>query len=130
MPIGLDTSVVMRLLIGLPADQARLARRRLEQAIEAAEAVLVSDLVIAEAYHALHYHYEVPKSEASELLSRFLESGVVSPEPSSSVRAFGQRGGAGLVDRLIHERYRSLGAVTLTFERRQGHLEGAVRLQV
>jgi hypothetical protein len=37
--------------------------------------------------------------------------------------------GAGLVDRLIHLHYRSLGAATLTFERRQESLEGAARLR-
>jgi hypothetical protein len=33
------------------------------------------------------------------------------------------------VDRLIHARHRALGAVTLTFERKLGALEGAVRLR-
>jgi hypothetical protein len=37
--------------------------------------------------------------------------------------------GAGLADRVIHARYRGLGAVTVTFDRRQSELEGAVRLK-
>jgi len=126
--IGLDTSVVVRLLVGLPEALARSARRRLERATEEGEAVLVADLVIAEAYHALQYHYAVPKAEVRSLLRKFVESGVVRLEPSGSAGALDAKGGAGLVDRLIHARYRSIGAVTLTFERRQGRLEGAVRL--
>ena len=128
MTIGLDTSVVVRLLVGLPEALARAARRRLERATEDGEGVLVADLVIAEAYHALHYHYAVPKIEARSLLRRFVESGVVRIEPSASAAALTPTGGAGLVDRLIHARYRAVGAVTLTFERQQGRLEGAVRL--
>jgi predicted nucleic-acid-binding protein len=126
--IGLDTSVLVRLLIGLPEAQARTARRRLEQAVEAGEPVLVSDLVLAEAYYALQHHYAVPRGEAQAILRRFIESGIVQLQPPASASALIGAGGAGLVDRLIHLRYRSLGAITLTFERRQGNLEGAVRL--
>jgi predicted nucleic acid-binding protein len=126
--IGLDTSVVVRLLVGLPEALARAARQRLERATEEGETILVSDLVIAEAYHALQYHYAIPKAEARSLLRRFVESGVVRLEPAASAAALAAKGGAGLVDRLIHARYRSVGAVTLTLERRQGRLEGAVRL--
>lgn len=128
MTIGLDTSVVVRLLIGVPETLARAAQHRLERATEEGETVLVSDIVVAEAYHALQYHYAVPKAEARSLLRKFVESGVVRLEPSASAAALAAKGGAGLVDRLIHARYRSVGAVTLTFERRQGRLEGAVRL--
>ena len=59
--IGLDTSVVVRLLVGEPQNIARATRRRLERAVEAGERVLVSDLVIAEAYFALQHHYGIPK---------------------------------------------------------------------
>ena len=62
--LGLDTSVVVRLLAVLPEGQALRARARLEQALDAGETVLVTDLVIAEAYHALHHHYRMPKAEA------------------------------------------------------------------
>jgi predicted nucleic acid-binding protein len=127
--IGLDTSVVVRLLVGLPESQARVARRRLEGAVEEGEPVVVSDLVVAEAYHALQHHYAVPKAQARAILRRFVESGIVTLEPHAAVGALEFAGGAGLVDRLIHLRYRSLGAITLTFERRQGSLEGAVRLR-
>lgn len=64
MAIGLDTSVVLRLLVGVPAAQARAAQRRLERAIERGESVIVCDLVIAEAYYALQFHYDVPKADA------------------------------------------------------------------
>jgi predicted nucleic acid-binding protein len=129
MAIGLDTSVVVRLLVGLPESQAQTARRRLERAVERGEHVLVCDLVLAEAYHALQQHYKVPESEARSILEQFATSNVVEVDPPDAVAAFEERRGAGFVDRLIHARYRSLGAVTTTFEKKQGALEGAVRLR-
>ncbi|HVR29969.1 MAG TPA: PIN domain-containing protein [Thermoanaerobaculia bacterium] len=126
--LGLDTSIVVRLLAGLPETQALRAKQRLEQALDEGQMVVVTDLVVAEAYHALHHHYGVPKREAVALLHRFVASGVVELEPASSVPVLGERGGAGFVDRLIHARHRALGALTLTFERRQSRLEGAERL--
>jgi predicted nucleic acid-binding protein len=127
--IGLDTSVVLRLLVGVPEAQARTAQRRLERAVEQGESVIVCDLVIAEAYYALQFHYEVPKAEARSMLVRFVGSGVVTVEPREAEEVLGATSGAGLVDRLIHARHRALGAVTLTFERKLGALEGAVRLR-
>jgi predicted nucleic acid-binding protein len=128
-PIGLDASVVVRLLVGAPEGQAQAARRRLEKAFQAGEEVLVCDLVVAEAYHALHYHYGVPKEEARELLVRFLRSGAVSPDPASVLELLGEAGSSGLVDRMIHQRYHDRGASTFTFDERQGRLEGAVELK-
>ena len=49
--------MVVRLLVGLPEVQAAAARRRLERAVERGEPVFVSDLVLAESYHALQHHY-------------------------------------------------------------------------
>jgi predicted nucleic acid-binding protein len=127
--IGLDTSVVVRLLVGVPEGQARTARRRLEHAIERGESVIVCDLVIAEAYYALQFHYDVPKAEARRMLLRFVRSGVVTLEPREAEEVLDAAAGAGLMDRLIHARHRGLGAVTITFDRRLGALEGAVRLR-
>ena len=91
--------------------------------------MLVCDLVVAEAYYALQFHYDVPKAEARKILMRFVRSGVVTLEPREAEDVLGATAGAGLVDRLIHARHRALGAVTLTFERKLGALEGAVRLR-
>jgi predicted nucleic acid-binding protein len=126
--VGLDTSVVVRLLVGEPAAQAHAARARVARHHGAGDTILVTDLAIAEAYHALQHHYRVPKDEARELLRRFLDSGVVAADPAGTPEALARLGGAGLVDRLIHARHRSCAATTLTFERRQAQLEGAERV--
>jgi predicted nucleic acid-binding protein len=48
---GLDTSVVVRLLTGEPEDLAREAMRYVAQRSRAGDRLLVSDLVLAEAYY-------------------------------------------------------------------------------
>ena len=129
MSLGLDTSIVVRLLVGLPEKEYRIARKRLDDANQANELVLISDLVLAEAYHALCYHYEIPEEEVRRRLADFIQSGLVLLEPAGAIRALLDSRGAGLMDRMIHERYRSLDAVTLTFDRKQADLEGADRLR-
>jgi predicted nucleic acid-binding protein len=126
--LGLDTSVVLRLLTGQPPAEARLAQARLERAHASAETVLVTDLVLAEAYFALCHHYGLAKDEARSLLHRMATSGVLSVVPPEAVSALAPSTGAGMADRLIHARHRAEGAVTLTFDKKMAALEGAVRL--
>lgn len=128
MVVGLDTSVVVRLLVGEPVDQVRAASERLARLHDAGTTILVTDLAVAEAYYALHHHYGVPKREARDLLRRFVESGVVALDPVTSINAFPDSAGTCFVDRLIHERHRAHAGTTLTFERGQAKLVGAEHL--
>jgi len=129
--IGLDTSVVLRLLIGEPRPQMEAARRRIERALIAGEKVIVTDLVIAEAFYALRHHYGVPETGALGRLREFLGSHVVHLDPAGAEESLGQgtRTQARVVDRLIVARYRALGATTATFDLRQARLEGGVLVQ-
>jgi predicted nucleic acid-binding protein len=129
--IGLDTSVVLRLLIGEPRAQAEVARRRIERALVGGEKVIVTDLVVAETFHALQHHYDVPQAMALGQLQAFFKAGIVQVDPVGAAEALGQgaRGHVGVVDRLIVARHRALGATTATFDRRQARLEGGLLLQ-
>jgi predicted nucleic acid-binding protein len=129
--IGLDTSVVLRLLIGEPRAQAEVARRRIERALIAGEKVVVTDLVVAETFHALRHHYDVPQRVALSRLQEFFSAGIVHVDPVAAAEALGhgRREHAGVVDRLIVARHRALGATTATFDRRQARLEGGVLLR-
>jgi predicted nucleic-acid-binding protein len=128
MSLGLDTTVVLRLLTGQPAAEAEAAKKRLEQAVADQEEVVATDLVLAEAYFALQYHYGTSKDEARHRILSMLRSNVILASPREAIRAFVKAQGAGVVDRLIHERHRCSNTVTLTFDRKMGALEGAVRL--
>jgi predicted nucleic acid-binding protein len=125
MSAGLDTSVLLRLLTGMPADQAKRALDDIQERISRSEAIVVSDLVIAETYFALHYHYQVPKAEALKLLEAFLaESGVSSL--GFALRVLGTPNLAtanpGFVDRLIHAEYAAKAGLMLTFEKKAARL--------
>lgn len=129
MSIGLDSSVVVRLLVGTPEAQFRAARRRLETAHARGETVLVSDLVVAEAFHVLRHHYGIEEYRVRARMRDFLRSGLVEPDPPGIEEVFDAPGSPGLVDRLVHLRCRARGAALLTFDRRQGRLEGAEMLR-
>ena len=131
--VGLDTSVVLRILAGGPERQARAARDFLLASVRQGKRLIVSDLVISEAYFALVTHYGVAKQEAVEGLLEMLERGVVHPSTGAtavevlrSTKSSGQK--PGLVDRLIHAQYASLPAGMATIERASRKLARTVVL--
>jgi len=116
MSVGLDTSVVLRLLTGAPALQSQLAQSYIEGA---SSPVVVSDLAVSEAYFALRHHYAVPHAKAVAALlallndSRIQGSGnarQVLTQMKSSTKP-------GLIDRLICADYARDDLETLTFDR-------------
>lgn len=127
---GLDTSVVVRLLSGEPPELAEMALSWLQEQVAAERDCVVSDLVVAEAYFALHHHYDVPKEEAMASLISFLKSpGIVAH--GEALKTLEQTTGAaskpGFVDRLIHAQYRP--ARLVSFERAAARLSDSVLLQ-
>lgn len=127
MSLGLDTSVVLRLLTGVPADQAEAARRLVAAT---REPVVISDLVVSEAYFALRHHYAVSHRNAVRALGAMLED--------ARVRAVGvaravlaaeakQRSTpkVGLMDRLILAEYAREGIELATFDQTLARLPGA-----
>ena len=133
MAVGLDTSVLMRLLLALPADQAATALTFVKDARFAGKRIVVSDLVVSEAYFALHHHYGVPKQEAIAQLLLILRSGIVEPADGPEVLAVleaASRSAAkpGFVDRLIRAQYARRLAGMATFERAAARLPGTTVL--
>jgi predicted nucleic-acid-binding protein len=126
--LALDTSVVLRLILGVPAAQARVARNALMQARRIGDDVIITDTVVGEAYFALLHHYGMPEAEVLAALGTLLASGVVFPEPSTVLTAFPKAGATDFMDRLIHARHQALRATTLTFDKRMGRLSGAKHL--
>lgn len=127
MKVGLDTSVVLRLLTGEPEVQARLALAEMRTLMGKGAAIHVSDLVVSETYFALQHHYGVPNAEALSILSRFLdESGVTSMGAAAIVLKTPHLAtvNPGFVDRLIHAEYARCSGEALTFEKAAGRLPG------
>ncbi len=125
MKLGLDTSVVLRLLTGEPAHLATVAVRRVEAALRAGDAVLVSDLVAAETYFALQHHYGLSRTEALATLDGLLRSsGIEASGGSGEVLATlrQDRAQLGFVDRLIQAEYARIADEMLTFDRAAARL--------
>ena len=125
MKVGLDTSVVLRLLLGQPADQAQRAVAFLETVAHRGDQPVVSDLVAAETYFALQHHYAVPKKDALAALRRMFADGEIESQ-GVVLEVLALEGLAsakpGFVDRLIQGAYISNGGSMATFEKASGKL--------
>lgn len=128
MTVGLDTSVLLRLLVGQPPDQARRAVDFLDSVTRRGGRAVVSDLVVAEAYFALHHHYAVPKREALAALRQMFAEGEVG-STGVAAHVLTSEGAAlasakpGFVDRLIQASYCSDGGSMASFEQASGKLK-------
>ncbi len=127
---GTDTSILVRLLTGLPASEFERCDRELTKLIEEGGAeIFASNQVIGEAYVAVQHHYGVTKGAARTGLLSVLTSGLVAPLKGQSVlKALAEDGGAGLLDRLIADDYSRIVSETLTLDRRMASLPGVRRL--
>lgn len=64
MRYALDTSVLVRILTGLPQPLAANVAMALEKKRRAGDSFVVSNLVLSEAYYAVQHHYGVDKAAA------------------------------------------------------------------
>lgn len=121
MIVGIDTSVLVRLLTGEPRDLALVALGYVLDHEKAGDRVLVSDWVLAEAYYALQHHYGASKRDTLDALSAFLASpGIEGTGEAAVVLATPNLESAkpGFIDRVIHRNYLQSGAEEVaTFER-------------
>ena len=118
--VCLDTSVLIRLLVGVPEKQAQSAEETLDEIFDSGGKAYVSDLVLRETYLALQFHYKVPKKEAIAVLKNLSQSKEM--ECSTTARSVLTKtnlhsANPGFVDRLIHAQYERTGAPMLTFEK-------------
>jgi predicted nucleic acid-binding protein len=128
---ALDTNVVLRLVTGEPAPLANAARALLERAESRGERLLVSDLVVAEGFHALRHHFGVPAQDAAHFLATLLADPAIEGEgaatlladPAAAVEA------PGFMDRLILAHAVRHGATLRTFDSKLASLAGADRLR-
>lgn len=125
--VGLDTSCVIRLLIGEPGHLVEKAIAQLDTIAQENKLAAVSDLVVSEAYYALQYHYDVPKQLALDMLKQFLESPEIVPL-NEALTVLQQSNLAkakpGFVDRMIHADYYRNTSRMLTFEKSANKLPG------
>lgn len=123
--VGLDTSVVVRLLTGQPEPLACSAREFLQKMEIDGAPVFVSNLVVSEAYFACHHHYRIPKGEVLEGLRQLLSQPTFHVhEGLLDLLAHPGLDTArpGFLDRLIHAEYVQAGLPLVSFEKAAGKL--------
>jgi predicted nucleic-acid-binding protein len=127
MNVGLDTSVVLRLLIGQPEIQAARAVAFLDELHRKKIVPIVSDLVVAEVYFALQHHYGIAKVEALNALRELFADGEIQ-STGAAASVLSQSGlhsaKPGFVDRLIHAGYIGETTSVATFEKAGAKLKG------
>ncbi len=124
--IGIDTSILVRLVTGDPPDAYAYCVERLHALATDGAEVFASNEVIGEAFMAVRHHYGVTSADARAELSNTLRSGLVAPLNGPAVlEALVSSGGPGLFDRLISNDYSRSGLETLTLDRQMASLSGA-----
>ena len=117
MRYGIDTSVLMRLITGQPAEAFEYCVSRLSALIEGGAEILASNQVIGETYVAVQHHYGVSRQDARDALANALQSGLVSPLNGQPVLgALSASDHPGLFDRLIADDYSRAGLKALTLD--------------
>ena len=126
MNVGLDTSVLVRLLVGEPEDQYERALQYLDHLRLRGDQPNVSDLVAAETYFALQHHYQLSKADALRFLADAFESGEIhSCGVAAEVLKTPNLASAkpGFIDRMIHASYLNISVPMISFEKSAAKLK-------
>ena len=128
--LGIDTNVLVRLLVRDDPAQFERARRLLKREAGKGETVLISMLVLLEAEWVLRSRYALAKQKIADALSSLLDSVELTfeDEPSVEQALFVWKDSAAeFADCLINARHRALGCrATATFDARAAKLPGFV----
>jgi predicted nucleic-acid-binding protein len=130
--LGIDTNVVVRLLISDDAEQTRQARKLVDQAVIRDEPVLISLLVMIETEWVLRSRYGLSRETVLGVFRAALEARELSfeDEPALEEALFQWKDSScGFSDCLIAAHNRRLGCrATATFDVKAARLPGAMRV--
>jgi predicted nucleic-acid-binding protein len=129
--IGIDTNVLVRLLVADDERQFEKARRLIRHEAAAGNPVLISQLVLLECEWVLRSRYGLAKAAILGALSGLLDSTEVRIEDEACVEEalyVWKDSSADFADSMIAAKYRALGySSTISFDARAARLPG-VRL--
>jgi predicted nucleic-acid-binding protein len=130
--LGVDTNVVIRLVISDDAEQTRRARKLVDQALGRDEPVLVSLLVLLESEWVLRSRYGFNREALLSIFRALLEARELSfeDEPALEEALFRWKDSAcGFSDCLITAHNRQMGCrATATFDGKAALLPGTISL--
>lgn len=128
--LGIDTNVVVRLIVADDAEQTRRARRLVEQSLNRDEPVLISLLVLLESEWVLRSRYGFSRESLLGIFRTLLEARELSfeDEPALEEALFHWKDSAcGFSDCLIAAHNRQIGCrATATFDGKAARLPGVV----
>ena len=128
--IGIDTSVLVRLVTGLPPEAYSYCVEQLNALTSSGAEIVVSNQVIGETYVTVQHHYGATGKDAQAEIRNVFRSGLVAPLNGRAViEALNASGGPGLFDRLITNDYSRAGLETLTLDQQMASLPDARLLQ-
>ena len=126
---GIDTSILVRLLTGVPRRDFDYCVGRMSALVDEGEELFASNQVIGEAYVAVQHHYGISRADARASIVDVLRSGLVAPLNGHSViTALEAQGGPGVFDRLVSDGYSREGLQVLTLDRKMASLAEVHRL--
>lgn len=108
MTYGVDTSVLLRVLMGQPVALAQKVRARLKDLWRSGVKCSVCDVVVSEAYYALQHSYGISKERAILALKRLSENpGFKFSDAACAALATPNlaKASPGLMDRVIYGTY-------------------------
>ena len=120
MTYGLDTSVVIRLLMNEPPELVEKTAAFVESALVEGHDFFISDLVVSEAYYVLQKHYGKSKEHAVADLKAIAEAPgfAFSSEAMSALNTpKAWKTNPGMIDRMIANGYAAKGYVTVSCEK-------------
>lgn len=120
MRYALDTSVLVRILTGLPQPLAANVAMALEKKRRAGDSFVVPNLVLSEAYYAVQHHYGVDKAAALVALRELsLQRGFEFSDEAKRALALPNiaKASPGFVDRLIHGEQVARGVKVISCEK-------------
>ncbi len=130
--LGIDTNVLVRLLVADDPDQTRRARKLIDRAMAEDEPVLVSLLVIIETEWVLRSRYTLNKAQVHAVFRRLLQTRELTfeDEPALEEALFHWEDSiCGFADCLIAAHQRRLGChATATFDSKAARLPAMYRL--
>ena len=124
--LGIDTSVLVRLVTGDPPQTYDHCVQELSRLVAQGDEVFASNQVIGEAYIAIQHHYGIDKDSVRAGLADALRSGLVAPlNGRAIIDLLESSGGAGVMDRLIVDDYSHRELPVLTLDQRMSSIKGA-----
>ena len=120
MTYGLDTSIVIRLLMNEPPELVEKVAAFVNSAIAEGNDFFISDLVVSEAYYVLQKYYGKSKALAISDLKTIASSPsfAFSPEALSALDTpDAWKASPGMIDRMIANGYAARGYVTISCEK-------------